>query len=776
MLRSKANWKFASEVSTTKQWMDDGTELSPVIQELLLQRGIKTMEEAHAFLNPSIENLIDPLQLSSIEVATERVHQAIENNEKILVFGDYDADGVSSTTVLIQALHELGADCDFYIPNRFTEGYGPNESAFRNAYDNGYRLIITVDTGIASVHEATVAKELGIDLIITDHHEPQEELPDAFAIIHPKCSPHYPFKELAGVGVAFKFAQSLLGYFPEQFLDLVAIGTIADLVPLESENRILAFYGLRKMTVTKRAGLIALKKLCKLEGNTTEEDIGFLIGPRLNAVGRLQDADLAVQLLMTDNYEEAEELAEMVESLNQERQKIVASIVKEVEDTVQIDASKGVIVVAKAGWNEGVLGIVASSLVRKYDRPAIVLAIHEEDGTAKGSARSIPAFDLFQSCMNVKELFTHFGGHSQAAGMTLPIENVAALEQALDSIIKEQLTPEDFKQELLISKSLEIEEINEALIEELKQLAPYGMANPKPRFHIKHQPADIRQLGNMKKHLKLLFKNQTTTLEGIAFGMGDRAAHISPSAELSIVGDLGINEWNGIRKPQIVIEDMKIDEWQLFDHRGKKQIDFSIYQDQFQKHLLLYREHERDKVPNGITQLSYEEASNLNEHVEVLYLVDLPDDLEALKMIIHNVQPLCIHVCFYVEHSVYLSHFPSREEFKWLYSLIWNREKLDIRLELPKILQAKGWTKDSLDFMLNVFLELEFVKNKDGIIHLNKSPQKKDLQEAKVYQGRIKQGKIEKALYYATYDELINWFNECMGQTDYLKEEVTHGL
>lgn len=776
MLRSKANWKFAKQNGTTQQWMDDGTELSPVIQELLLQRGIQTLEEAHSFLNPSIENLIDPLQLSAIDIATERVHQAIKANEKILVYGDYDADGVSSTTVLIQALQELGADCDFYIPNRFTEGYGPNELAFRAAYENGYTLIITVDTGIASVHEAAVAKELGIDLIITDHHEPQEKLPDAFAIIHPKCSPNYPFKELAGVGVAFKFAQSLLGYFPEQFLDLVAIGTIADLVPLESENRILAYYGLRQISVTKRAGLVALKKLCNMEGNTTEEDVGFLIGPRLNAVGRLQDADLAVQLLMTAEKDEAEELAKIVESLNQDRQKIVATIVKEVEETVQIDTNKGVIVVAKEGWNEGVLGIVASSLVRKYDRPAIVLRINEENGTAKGSARSIPAFDLFQNCMNVKELFTHFGGHSQAAGMTLPVENVSKLEQALDAIIQEQLTPDDFKQEIYVSKSLEIEDINEALIEEMKHLAPFGMANPKPKFHIKHQPTDIRQLGNMKKHLKLMFKNQASSLEGIAFGMGDLAAHISPSAKLSVVGELGINEWNGIRKPQIIIEDMRIDDWQLFDHRGKKQIDFSIYMNQFEKHLLLYTHQEHDKAPTEITQLSYEQAINVSEQVEVLYLTDLPNDLDDLKTIIHKVKPLCIHVCFYVEHSVYLSHFPSREDFKWLYSLIWKREKLDLGQEQQKILQAKGWSRDSLLFMLNVFSELEFVKIKDGIIHLNKSPQKKDLQEAIVYQNRVKQGKVEKALYYATYDELVNWFNECMGQTDYLKEEVTHGL
>ncbi|WP_042146120.1 single-stranded-DNA-specific exonuclease RecJ [Paucisalibacillus sp. EB02] len=778
MLRSKSNWKFASIQENMNDWMDDSSELSPVIKELLLQRGMTTNEEIQNFLNPSIDHLIDPNRLASMNIARERVLQAIETNEKILVFGDYDADGVSSTTILIKALQEIGANCDFYIPNRFTEGYGPNENAFRQAKKEGFQLIITVDTGIASVHEAKVAKDLGIDLIITDHHEPQEELPDAFAIIHPKCSPDYPFKELAGAGVAFKFAEALLGYFPEHLLDLVVIGTIADLVPLVNENRILAYFGLRTLSNTKREGLIALKKRCKMEGKTTEEDIGFLIGPRLNAVGRLQDADLAVHLLMTDDRQEAEELAEMIDQLNQERQKVVASIVKEVEETVAIDSQKGVIVVAKEGWNQGVLGIVASRLVRKYDRPAIVLAINEEDGTAKGSARSIPRFDLFQGCMRIKDVFTHFGGHAQAAGMTLPIENVQLLEEKLDNIISEELSSEDFKQEILISKTLGLSDVSEELIDEISQLAPFGMANPKPKFHINCKPVDIRQLGNLKKHLKLQFKEDSHSLEGIAFGMGDLFHYISTSVTVSVAGELGINEWNGIRKPQLVVEDMKIDQWQLFDHRGKKQTDLTNYLDQFDNHLLLYNDNSGNlhTFPDRIRQVTYENAFELVDQVEVLYLVDLPPNLNDLKKFINKVKPLCIHACFYVENSAYLSAFPTREDFKWLYSLIWKRKELDIRKELNAILNSKGWTKESVRFMLNVFSELEFVNINNGLINLNNSPQKKDLQEAIVYQERLKQAEIEKILYYSTYDELMKWFQDSMEQKVKPKEEVTHGL
>lgn len=360
MLESKTKWEFLNEPNESIQLSD----YSPITAQLLTQRGIMTDETAKQFINPDLAALNSPEALSMIDKAALRVHQAIADQEKILVFGDYDADGVSSTALLLKVLQELNASCDFYIPNRFTEGYGPNEAAFKVAAEQGVKVIITVDTGIAAIHEAEVAKELGIDLIITDHHELQDELPDAYATINPKCSPDYPFQELAGVGVAFKFAERLLGYFPEHLLDFVAIGTIADLVPLVDENRVLAYFGLQKLTTTTNIGLRALKKLCKIEGNVTEENVGFLLGPRINAVGRLQDASLAVELLMTGDAGEATEIAEMIQTINEERQQIVSTIVEEAEQMINFSGEKSVIMVAKEGWNEGVLGIVASRLVQ----------------------------------------------------------------------------------------------------------------------------------------------------------------------------------------------------------------------------------------------------------------------------------------------------------------------------------------------------------------------------------------------------------------------------
>ncbi|WP_340001867.1 single-stranded-DNA-specific exonuclease RecJ [Oceanobacillus sp. FSL K6-0127] len=771
MLQSKANWKYTSLQEAAVDWEDDAVALSPIVKQLLQQRGITSIEEARQFLSPDIKNLHSPLKIDSIERAAGRVHKAIDNDEKILIYGDYDADGVSSTTVLIKALEELEANCDFYIPNRFTEGYGPNEAAFRAAAENGFTLIITVDTGIASVYEAHVAKELGIDLIITDHHEPQEELPDCFAIIHPKCSEGYPFQELAGVGVAFKFAQSLLGYFPKHLLEFAAIGTIADLVPLVDENRVLAFYGLHALTISQNPGIKALKRVCKVEGNVTEEDVGFLIGPRINAVGRLENADLAVQLLLTDDDEIAQEMAEEINVINDERKKIVNNIFQEAQQIVESSATHDVIIVAKEGWNEGVLGIVASKLVRKYDRPAIVLTIKPELNTVKGSARSIPAFDFFKNGMRIRELFTHFGGHAQAAGMTFPLDNLPLVQEKLDTFIREELTESDFKQVIEISAQLKVEEIDEELVQEIDRLAPFGMKNPKPVFELKEAPADARKIGSAKNHLKLLFKKNDQTLDSIGFGMGELYEHISPSAVLSLVGELGINEWNGHRKAQFLIEDMKIDEWQLFDYRGKK--NRNVHLDTNNAFVITTSS---EPVYADVEQINYDTSIHALEEKQTLYIYDLPANLAQLKAIIKQTKPVNIVACYHIEDSAYLSAFPSREEFVWFYALVRKRKVLDLKTELQTIMNHKGWSKDRIIFISNVFFELGFVKIENGVIELETNPEKKDLSDSKLYQERLNRADIEKQLYYSNYEELKMWMESCMDYLNIPEEEVVNGL
>lgn len=774
MLVSKAKWDFIDNQDESNELKD----YSPVISKLLLQRGISTKDAADRFLTPNLAELHNPSGLSMIDKAVERVHKAINEEERILIFGDYDADGVTSTALLFKVLQELKADCSFYIPNRFTEGYGPNEAAFREAADQGFKVIITVDTGISAVHEAKIAKELGIDLIITDHHELQEEVPDGYAVINPKCSPEYPFHDLAGVGVAFKFAESLLGYFPEHLLDLVAIGTIADLVPLVNENRILAYHGLHQLTTTKNLGLKALKQICKIEGNVTEENVGFLLGPRINAVGRLQDAELAVELLMTEDQHEAKEIATMIDSINDERRQMVRTFVEEAEQMVQIDEDTGVIIVAKEDWNEGVLGIVASQLVRKYDRPAIVLTIKPDTGEVKGSGRSIPSFNLFNNCMEIRPLFTRFGGHSQAAGMTFPIENLDTITMELNRLIKEQLTKDDFKQVIEINQTIRISDITEEVVNEINQLAPFGMGNPKPVFHLKEIPTDLRQIGALKNHLKIQFKQDDVQLEGIGFGIGDLFPHVSPQIPLSIVGELGINEWNGSRKPQMIIQDMKIDEWQLFDHRGKTKQDLAPYINKNEQALVI--SNDSKKSPNQlfsqVNQITYGTNLDVLEEVDTLFIFDLPKDLNDLRVIVNQTKPKNIHVCFYVENSMYLKAFPTRDDFKWFYSIVYKQKSLDLKKELTNIMHAKKWPKERIIFIAQVFQELNFIMIHDGVVEIHPQPEKKDLQESKLYQGRLNQGEIEKVLYYSNYETLKRWFNNCMDNTGVPEEEVVYGL
>ncbi|SFL79131.1 single-stranded-DNA-specific exonuclease [Gracilibacillus orientalis] len=773
MLESQSNWIFTyndKDVTNTESLAE--VKVSPIIKQLMLQRGIDTAEKAKNFLNSSLDQLHNTTGFSQIDKAVDRVKQAIEAGESILVYGDYDADGVTSTTVMVEALREIGAMCDYYIPNRFTEGYGPNEEAFREAHKQGFQLIITVDNGVAGIDEVAVANQLGLDVIITDHHEVQETLPDAYAIIHPKCSESYPFKELAGVGVAFKFAEHLLGYFPEKFLDLVVIGTIADLVPLKDENRILVHKGLQALTRSERKGIKALKKLCQIEGNVTEEDIGFRIGPRLNAVGRLQDANLAVELLITDDPEEAEELANYVQELNTQRQKIVADITKEAIEIVESsDTEKRVIIVAKEGWNQGVLGIVASKLVQNYYRPAIVLAIDPETNQAKGSARSIEGFDMFLNCMEHRDVFTHFGGHAQAAGMTLPTENVDELEEKLDRLAQEQLTEADYKPQLTVSSKLSISDIDMALLETIDQLAPFGMANPKPLFHIEATPSEIRQIGATKNHLKMKFVDASVQIDSIGFGFGEKVPFLAKQTPVEVVGELQVNEWNGIRKPQMMIKDIAVNSWQLFDYRGMKNWQQQLDANLENHYFVSFRGIDHKSLP----VCDKETVLNLNQTIEALYLLDFPDTLNDIRELVQRVDFKRLMVCFPTGGSDYFRALPTREEFKWLYQLMLKRKYFDYKIDAPKLAQYKGWKLEKIKLMFQVFHELNFVTRKEGLIVPADNPSKKDLAEAQVYQDRKKWMELEEIFIYSSYTQLKTWISEQM-QAEIHEEEMVYGL
>ncbi|MEI4800153.1 single-stranded-DNA-specific exonuclease RecJ [Bacillus sp. NPDC077411] len=766
MLQPKTRWKEKDNNEELVGQLANKLQLSSLVTSLLLNRGLDTEEKIVDFLNTEQQEFHDPFLLKGMDRTVERVRQAIQNGEQILIFGDYDADGVSSTTILFLALQELGADVEFYIPNRFTEGYGPNEEAFRWAHRAGFSLIITVDTGIAAVHEAQVAKELGIDLIITDHHEPPPELPEALAIIHPKLEGGvYPFHYLAGVGVAFKVAHALLGSVPEHLLEIAVIGTVADLVPLYGENRLLVQRGLKKLRTTQRVGLQALFKVANIsQGEITEESVGFAIGPRINAVGRLEDAAPAVHLLLSEDIEEAKELAQEIDELNKLRKDIVKQITEEAIAEVETHyppEENAVLVLAKEGWNPGVIGIVASKLVDRFYRPTIVLSIDPEKGTAKGSARSIEGFDLYANLSDCRDILPHFGGHPMAAGMTLSIDDVDELRRRLNEQATALLSDEDFIPVTTVDVVCKVEDVTLAAIEEMQKLAPFGVGNPKPRIAVKDASLEsIRAIGSDGSHLKMTLRDGQATLDSIGFGFGTLAKEISPVAHVSIVGEASINEWNNFRKPQIMVQDIAVEAWQLFDWRSMRNVETNLADLSSDKLIIVYFKEE------ALQKFSLEAYNDYVVHakdvitLEDRYVVvlDLPDVTEDLKHICEKGFPARIYTVFYQENNHLFSTVPTREHFKWYYSFLHQKAPFSLRQYGEQLCRHKGWSKDTVNFMTQVFFELEFVTIKDGVIFMAEEMKKRDLTESNTYREKINQLQLEKELVYSTYQQLYAWF------------------
>ncbi|WP_043933994.1 single-stranded-DNA-specific exonuclease RecJ, partial [Bacillus sp. EB01] len=708
MLHSKTRWIVRDYDLGTAEKLAEELNISPLVSSMLLNRGIDNSDSARTFLFGG-QDFHDPFLLDGMDRAVARIQEAIANQEPILIYGDYDADGVSSTTVLMITLRELGANVSFYIPDRFSEGYGPNEAAFRKAAESGIKLIITVDTGIAAIHEAEIARELNVDLIITDHHEPGPILPEALAIIHPKLpGSNYPFRELAGVGVAFKVAHALYGKLPEHLLEIAVIGTIADLVSLKGENRLIAKKGIEKLKSTKNIGIKAIFKVAGVELQTiNEETIGFSLAPRINAVGRLEHASMAVDLLLSDNMGEAEELAHEMDSLNKERQAIVQSItleaIEQVDKEFPTDSNK-VLVVGKEGWHAGVIGIVASKLVERYYRPVIVLSYDREKGLAKGSARSIPGFDLFKNLSTTRELLPHFGGHPMAAGMTLKLEDVDELRRRLNQLAEMQMSDDDFIPVMQLDAEISISDCTLEILEELQLLAPYGMDNPKPRISIENaEISTIRKIGSDHNHLKLTLAGDEKSVDAIGFGLGRFFDHISPASRLSIAGELSINEWNNIRKPQIMLQDIAVRHWQLFDIRGVRSFGSlrAKLPDISKIFILFDRQYLQAIVPGEKDEVIVADTIETAEAARLdgasIVLVDMPPSKAIFNALLAGKSPERMYAAFYKENSEFFSTIPGREHFKWYYAFLLKNSPFDINKYGGLLAKRRGWTKETID-------------------------------------------------------------------------------
>lgn len=556
--------KYKGEVKETN--LSKKINISPEISQILNNRGIENEKDAEIFMNPSLEYLRDPFLMKDMKKSTERIKKAIENKERIYIYGDYDVDGVSSTSILYLYFKSIGFPVKYYIPNRLEEGYGINEDAIKKIHDDGCDLIITVDCGITSVKEVELANELCIDVIITDHHECQSEIPDAYAIVNPKQEDcNYPFDMLCGCGVAFKMIQALTD--EEEFktsmfdyLEIVTLATICDIVPLIDENRIIVKNGLKLMKEGKNLGLRELIKVCGIETNKIgSSHIGFSIGPRINASGRLGYSYLGVQLFTTDNEDEAKEIANILEGKNIERQMIESKMYKEAEEILSSDErfkDDKVLVIAKEGWQHGIIGIVASKLTEKYYKPTILLTI--EDGEATGSARSIKGFSIFDALVSCKDLMNKFGGHEQAAGLALDAKNIDELRVRINEIADYNLSKEDLIENIKVEYELKEDSATLDLVDNLHKLEPFGLSNPSPRFIMRDLLlTNIFKMGKNKQHLKIIVENKKS-YECVGFNMAYLADNFQLGDKVDILFQVDENNYNNERKVQFLLKDIRL--------------------------------------------------------------------------------------------------------------------------------------------------------------------------------------------------------------------------
>ncbi|MDV6377191.1 single-stranded-DNA-specific exonuclease RecJ [Sporosarcina sp. GW1-11] len=777
MIQSKKRWQIERPDEQLVSQLAKDVKLSTMIAKILVARGVTTSEQATAYLEMDESNLHDPFLLYGMKETVELIKQAITEQKQITVYGDYDCDGVTSVTVLTTALERLDANVNFAIPNRFEHGYGPNKDYFAQLHAEGTEILITVDNGISGIEEVAFAKSLGMTVIVTDHHEIGEELPAADAVIHPRHPEgEYPFGELAGVGVAFKLASALLGEPPLDLLEFVAIGTVADLVPLKDENRYAVKEGIRRLRRSVRPAIKALMQVSGHEQNgLTEETIGFTIGPRLNAPGRLGDADPAVYLLKSDDEQQAMGIAEELNEINKERQQLVKEIAKEAEQQVALrygDKIPHVFVIEGEDWNLGVVGIVASRLTEKYYRPSIILSVDYETGVAKGSARSIEGFDLFKELSKNKEILPHFGGHEMAAGMSLKIEDVELLRENLNEQAKQVLTDELLQPKLSIDVPLALDEIDIASIEALELIRPFGVGFSKPVFLLENlETISTRKIGAAKDHLKLEMGDGDERLDAIYFGAGALADEMAPQCKLSLTGDLQINEWNGRKKAQLLVGDVKCEDWQLFDYRGVRDparwlplipehAIFIAFTEQATQHFAPFLQ----GFP--ILLVGRDELVSSGSIV----LLDMPQDNEQLQKTIEATQPDRIYLHLYVHDSMYFEKMPDRQQFGWYYSFLKQRGSFDMKNQLDTLSKHKGWKKDMIKFMTKVFYELEFVTLENGEITMLASADKRDLAEAPSYKKRQQQIKLEELLLYAPYQDLKKVFDS-LQKIDAVEEE-----
>lgn len=733
------NWKKSDIFRDDYESLN--TLLHPVVEQLVLSRGLATKENIETF---STEEMVhhDPFLFSQMDKIITRLNEAIDEGQPILVYGDYDADGVTGTTILVRCLRELGALVNYYIPNRFYEGYGPNEDAFMQAIADGYQLVITVDNGIAGVDEAEILREHGVDLIITDHHQIKETLPNAFAILHPELDDQYPFHKLSGAGVALKIAEALLQeVIPEDFYAIAMLGTIGDVVPLIDENRSIVKRGLAALRETEIEGLNAIMELAKTDKEeATEVNVGFEICPRLNAPGRMDEAALAVECLIAETKEVAQLIAKQIESFNSERQKTTQKVLDEASQLVDPITlkKKKVVILYSSNWHEGILGIVAGRLAKQWQK-AVFVVTDDHEGLIKGSARAVEGYHLFELLSECHELIERFGGHALAAGITFAPENLQALEDKMNDLLKDvEVSPS-----LQVDLTLSLGDLNVTFVDQLSMLAPFGEGNRPPLIEIRDvYVKNVKTIGNKLQHLKFTLYKDQESVDVIAFNQASLAMYLTPDTLFSFVGEAKINEWNGNRSVQFHFLDMMCEEFQLIDLRNKQ-----VY------------EQRKNELQLATPYKAALEASE----VDTLLIDQLPASKEELLELITSKKPGNI-VMAPLETNV---TFAAREKFITVYKVVKQHGPITLNNQMINYFTRLGISKNELLFILQVFFEVELVIIRNGSVFPADSATKRDLSEAQTYQQQKSKLDMLEFFELTTWSELKTTFKTA-------REEMTH--
>lgn len=558
-------WQFIPQpVPEAVDSLSKAINVSATIASILVQRGVSTFDQAKYYFRPQLENLHDPFLMKDMDKAVNRLSEAVAGNQKVMIYGDYDVDGSTSVAMFYGFMNQFHTNCIYYIPDRYSEGYGVSTTGIEFAKEQGVELIITIDCGIKSIDKVDLANSYGIDVIICDHHLPDAILPKAVAILDAKQTDcNYPYDELCGCGVAFK----LMCAFSIQndidlskaydYIDLVAIATASDIVPITGENRILAYHGLQKLMLSPRPGIKELIHLCGYKGNLTITNIVFGIGPRINAAGRIDHAHGAVKLLLASTEEEAQQEGFKINDNNSIRRDVDASITEEALAIIEEnnDEEKVSTVLFKKDWHKGVIGIVASRCIEHYYRPTIILT--ESNGKATGSARSVIDFNIHDAISECSDLLSQFGGHAYAAGLTMPLENIIPFQKKFNEVVKSSITPDLLIPKIAIDQVLSFDQINPSFFSVLSQMGPFGPKNMQPVFVTENVVDSGKSRIVKEKHLKISVIQNGIEMNGIAFGMGHLYDQIATKQPFHICYNLEENHFNDTTTLQLMIKDIK---------------------------------------------------------------------------------------------------------------------------------------------------------------------------------------------------------------------------